>query len=233
MTAIERYGSTRCLSPKQHYGMAQHQTISSGERGEQAPAPELVEAILSAAVELLKEDGAAGFSSEQIAKKARISLELLRKCFPNNETILLRLQEDEWQRTSAMIRGLREDRIIEDAGAPPLERLRNLVHASIRSDCENMSVCWAVAEATSAKVPRPIHVEETAPNLIALHGLMREAMPAVSEADRLLATDLVQATLVQVGKVFAKRRHTTNEVSAYAEAMSVMFFSYITSLGTA
>jgi hypothetical protein len=50
---------------------------------------------------------------------------------------LFRLQSNEWRQTSEMLRG-----ILGDGAKPPLDRLRTLVHAFIRSECDE-AACGA------------------------------------------------------------------------------------------
>src|SRR6202021_3022939 len=105
--------------------------ISSRKQPQQARSAELVEAILDAAVQVLAKEGAQRFTTARVAEKAGVSVGSLYQYFPNKAAILFRLQSDEWRQTTEMLRG-----ILEDVQRPPFERLRNLVHAFIRSECE-------------------------------------------------------------------------------------------------
>jgi hypothetical protein len=51
--------------------------------------------------------------------------------FSNKAAILFRLQSDEWLHTTQM-----SQRILQDFEQPPLTRLRTLVLAFIRSECD-------------------------------------------------------------------------------------------------
>ncbi len=55
-------------------------------------------------------------------------------------------------------------------------------------------------------------------------------LPNAPQRDRELATDLVAATLSQVGKRFSETPHSAAEIEAYADAMADMFHAYLTSL---
>src|SRR5450631_709167 len=94
----------------------QNAQISSRKRPKQARSTGLVAAILEAAAQVLAKEGAARFTTARVAERA---------------AILFRLQSDEWRQTSDLLRV-----ILEDVRRPPLERLRDLVHAFIRSECE-------------------------------------------------------------------------------------------------
>lgn len=49
---------------------------------------------------------------------------------------------DEWRRTSELLRD-----ILADRAKPPLVRLRTLVHAFIRSECEEAAIRVALSDA--------------------------------------------------------------------------------------
>src|ERR1700677_1172040 len=105
--------------------------ISSRKQPQQARSADLVAAVLEAAVQVLAKEGAQRFTTARVAEKAGVSVGSLYQYFPNKAAILFRLQSDEWRQTFELLRG-----ILEDAPRPPLERLRTLVHALIRSECE-------------------------------------------------------------------------------------------------
>jgi AcrR family transcriptional regulator len=106
-------------------------SLTSRKQPKQARSTDLVAAILEAAVQVLAKEGAQRFTAARVAEKAGVSVGSLYQYFPNKAAILFRLQSDEWRQTSELLRG-----ILEDGTRPPLERLRKLVHAFIRSECE-------------------------------------------------------------------------------------------------
>jgi AcrR family transcriptional regulator len=116
--------------------------ISSRKRPKQARSAELVTAILEAAVQVLAKEGAQRFTTARVAEKAGVSVGSLYQYFPNKAAVLFRLQSDEWRRTSELLRG-----ILEDDRKPPHERLRTLVHAFIRSECDEGKIRVALNDA--------------------------------------------------------------------------------------
>jgi AcrR family transcriptional regulator len=116
--------------------------ISSRKQPQQARSTELVAAILHAAVPVLAKEGAQRFTTARVAEKAGVSVGSLYQYFPNKAAILFRLQSDEWRQTTQLLRG-----ILEDAQRSPLERLRALVHAFIRSECDEAAVRVALGDA--------------------------------------------------------------------------------------
>jgi AcrR family transcriptional regulator len=158
-----------------------------------------------------------------VAKKAGFSVGSLYQYFPNKAAILFRLQSDEWRRTSEMLR-----RILEDVQKPPLERLRTLVHAFIRSECDEAELRVALNDAAPVYRNAPEAQEgRTSGKNRAVRIFMQEALPKAPEATRALAGDLITTTLSQVGKRFSQSPRTPAEIAAYAEAMADMFCAYV------
>ncbi|MBR7539342.1 hypothetical protein KC221_24455, partial [Mycobacterium tuberculosis] len=55
----------------------------------------------------------------------------------------------------------------------------------------------------------------------------REALPAVPDAARERAGDLIMTTMTAVGKAFSEAARTEAETEAYAEGMADMFCVYL------
>ena len=199
--------------------------ISSRKQPRQARSTELVAAILEAAVQVLAKEGAQRFTTARVADKAGVSVGSIYQYFPNKAAILFRLQSDEWRQTSDLLR-----RILEDTGRPPLERLRALVHAFIRSECEEAQVRGALDDAAPLYRDAPEAQEARLSGTRTLQNFMVELMPDVPEDQRDLAGDLIASTLKQVGKAFSEAPRTSSEIAAYADAMADMFAAYLATL---
>ncbi|GLQ49863.1 TetR family transcriptional regulator [Dyella flava] len=191
----------------------------------QARSTELVAAILQAATQVLAKEGAQRFTTARVAEKAGVSVGSVYQYFPNKAAILFRLQSDEWRQTTDLLRG-----ILEDAGQPPLERLRILVHAFIRSECEEARMRVALNDA--APLYRDTHEAREAKAAAGptVRVFMREVLPNASEAIRALAGELITATLSAVGKGFSESAHTAREIEIYGDAISDMFCAYLREL---
>lgn len=199
--------------------------IFSRKQPKQARSANLVAAVLDAAVQVLATEGAQRFTMARVAERAGVSVGSLYQYFPNKAAILFRLQSDEWRQTSELLRG-----ILEDVRRPPLERLRALVHAFIRSECEEAAVRVALDDAAPLYRDAPEAKEARVSGTRTLHAFLREALPEGSEATRDLAGDLITTTLSQVGKQFSGTRRSRREIEAYADAMADMFGAYLRSL---
>ncbi|MDQ0391248.1 TetR family transcriptional regulator [Labrys monachus] len=200
--------------------------ISSRKQPRQVRSAGLVAAILEAAVQVLAKEGAQRFTTARVAEKAGVSIGSLYQYFPNKAAILFRLQSDEWRQTTALLRG-----ILEDAGTPPLERLRTVVRAFIRSECEEAAMRVALNDAAPLYRDVPEAQEAKAAGDGIVEAFMREALPDAPEATRALAGDLLTTTLGEVGRRFSEVPRTPAEIEAYADAMAAMFCAYLRSLG--
>ena len=182
-------------------------------------------AILEAAAQVLAKEGAQRFTTARVAEKAGVSVGSLYQYFPNKAAILFRLQSDEWRRTSDLL-GV----ILEDAKRPSLERLRALVHAFIRSECDEAAMRVALDDAAPLYRDAPEAREARASGDRTMRVFMREALPGASESTRALASELITTTLSKVGKHFSESPRSPTEIEAYAGAMADMFCAYVESL---
>lgn len=200
--------------------------ISLRKQPKQARSNELVAIILEAAVQVLEKEGAQRFTTARVAEKAGVSVGSLYQYFPNKAAILFRLQSDEWRQTAELW-----SRILEDAEKPPLERLRVLVHAFIRSECDEAKMRIALNDAAPLYRDAPEARDARASADGAFQVFMQEALPAAPEAARALVGDLITTTLSAVGKSFSESPRTPAEIEAYADAMSDMFCAHLKELG--
>lgn len=203
-----------------------HPRISSRKQPKQARSNELVAAILQAAAQVLAKEGAQRFTTARVAEKAGVSIGSLYQYFPNKAAILFRLQSDEWQQTNDMLRG-----ILKDARHAPLDRLRRLVHAFLRSECEEADMRVALNDAAPLYRDAPEAREAKVAGERTIQAFMREVLPKATKAKRALAGELITTTLSTVGKDFSESRRTSAEIAAYADAMSDMFCAYLMELG--
>jgi AcrR family transcriptional regulator len=199
--------------------------ISSRKQPKQARSTELVAVILEAALHVLAEEGAHRFTTTRVAERAGVSVGSLYQYFPNKAAILFRLQSDEWRQTTDLL-----GRILEDVNKPPLERLRNLIQAFIRSECAEAEIRVALNDAAPLYRDAPEAKEARASGERTMQVFMREALPQASKATRTLAGNLITTTLSTVGKRFSENPRARAEIEAYAEAMADMFCAYLTSI---
>jgi AcrR family transcriptional regulator len=196
--------------------------IASRKQPRQARSNDLVAAVLEAALQVLATEGAHRFTTTRVAEKAGVSVGSLYQYFPNKAAILFRLQSDEWNRTTAMLCA-----IIDDAGRPPLDRLRSMVHAFVRSECEEAAMRVALNDAAPLYRDAPEASDARAAGAAAIAAFMRETLPRASPATRALAADLLMDTFTAVGKQFSERPRSPDEIAAYADALADMLCAWL------
>jgi AcrR family transcriptional regulator len=199
--------------------------ISPRKRPKQARSSELVASILDAALQVLVKEGAERFTMTRVADRAGVSVGSLYQYFPNKAAILFRLQSDEWRATSEMLRV-----ILEDRTRPALERLRALVHAFVRSECDEALLRAALRDSAPRYHDAPEAHATREAGRRAVKAFMDEAIGESPEATRTLAFELVITTLGAVGKQVSERMRTPAEVEAYAQATADMFCAYLASI---
>jgi AcrR family transcriptional regulator len=200
--------------------------VSSRRKPKQARSNDLVGAILQAAIQVLAKEGIRRFTTTRVAERAGVSVGSVYQYFPNKASILFRLQSDEWQQTSAMLEG-----ILHDFAKPPLERLRALVQAFVRSECEEAEVRTALNDAAPFYRDAPEALEAQAAGDRMFLAFMLEVLPNAEEAMRAMAGDLVMATLTSVGHQFSEAPHTDAEITSYADALADMLCAYLEKVG--
>lgn len=196
--------------------------VSSRKQPQQSRSADLVSAVLDAAVQVLTTEGAQRFTTARVAERAGVSVGSLYQYFPNKAAILFRLQSDEWRRTSELLRD-----ILTDRDTPPLERLRTLVHAFIRSECEEAQIRGALNDAAPLYRDAPEAVEVRAASADIFESFMREVLPGVAQGNRSRAGDLIKTTLSEVGASFSSAPRTSDEIEAYAGALADMLCAYL------
>ncbi len=154
-----------------------------------------------------------------------MSIGSLYQYFPNKAAILFRLQSDEWRRTTRLL-----GEILEDTTRPPLARLRRLVLAFVRSECEEAAIRVALSDAAPLYRDADEAREVKAEGARVFQVFLREALPEVAEAERSLAGDLLTTTLGAVGKQFSEQPRSEAEIERYAEALADMLCAYLAAL---
>ena len=201
--------------------------ISSRKQPKQARSNELVSAVLEAAARVLAAEGAHRFTTARVAEKAGVSVGSLYQYFPNKASILFRLQSDEWQRTTALLR-----RLLENRDQSPFDRLRALVHAFILSECEEADLRVALADAAPLYRDAPETGDAKGEGDDIIQSFIDEILPQASLATRTTVAELIGSTFASVGKDFSEEPRTPAEIAIFSDAMADMFCAYLRHLQT-
>jgi AcrR family transcriptional regulator len=196
--------------------------VSLRKAPRQARSNDLVAAILKAALQVLAKEGARRFTTTRVAERAGVSVGSLYQYFPNKAAILFRLQQDEWRRTTELLR-----RILEDGDKPPLARLRVLAHAFIRSECEEADVRIALNDAAPLYRDAPETRAARQAAKQAMLRFIREVLPDTPPEALCRIHDLIVTTLSAAGKKFSEFPLAPAEIEARADALADMLCAYL------
>lgn len=202
------------------------QPVSLRKQPQQARSNDLVAVVLEAAIQVLEREGASRFTMARVAEKAGVSVGSIYQYFPNKAAVLFRLQSDEWKQTTDLMR----DTLLGDRKVAPLRRLRSLVHAFIRSECDEAGMRAALNDAAPLYRDAPETQEAMAEGDEIMKRFIEEVLPGASEVVRNVVTNLISTTLGEVGKDFSESSPTPDEIREYSDAMADMFCAYLKNL---
>lgn len=201
--------------------------ISTRKEPKQSRSSDLVSAILTAAVQVLVEEGAQRFTTARVAEKAGVSIGSLYQYFPNKASILFRLQSDEWRGSTEMLRDILTEI------APPKDRLRRLVHVFVRSECDEAPVRQALSDAAPLYRDAPEARDLRAEGDRIFDSFILDLLPGLPDGASDIAGELIITTLTAVGKEFSETPRTEEEIDTYASAMADMLCAYVETLAKA
>jgi AcrR family transcriptional regulator len=188
----------------------------------QARSTQLVADILEAAVRVLEREGAARFTTIRVAEMAGVSVGSLYQYFPNKQSILYRLQVDEWARTGATV-----DAILGDRKKPPAERLHTMVRAFFQSECDEAPLRLALDAAAPSYHDAPEAAAARRKSSKIASAFVAEAAPRATPRQRRFAADFLFVTVTSIGKQVSERRPSQAEVIRWADAVSTMLTTYL------
>ena len=179
---------------------------------------------MEAATRVLMREGARRFTTARVADAAGISIGSLYQYFPNKESILFKLQTDEWAQTSDFLNG-----ILTDAQIPPLDRLRRALRLFFASECEEAELRVALSDAAPLYRHAPEALKHRSAAQTQVIAFMAEALPRAVQAQREFCADLLLTTMSAVGKAVSEQGRSPNNVDAFAMALGDMFCGYLAS----
>jgi AcrR family transcriptional regulator len=201
---------------------ASNTRISLRKQPKQARSSRLVEDVLQAAIQVLSREGARRFTSARVAEAAGVSFGSLYQYFPNKESILFRLQLDEWRQTAALLTGL-----LDASDKAPLGRLRAAIAGFLRSECEEAPIRIALADAAPLFREAPEAATFRRAAFRPFLAFWREVLPDATPRQRRQAVEIVMMTVEAAGKRVSEDRKSFADVDAYAQALGDMVCAYV------
>lgn len=196
--------------------------ISPRKAPKQERSTRLVSAILVAAIRVLEREGATAFTTVRVAERAGVSVGSLYQYFPNKESILFRLQQQEWADTARLLEG-----ILGDSRRTPAARLRAAMVAFFRTEFDEAPLRRALGDATPLYRDAPEAADHRQRGLPVLRALVSAVAPHLSRRRRDLAVELYVSLLSAMGKHVSETARSTAEVEARAAATADMFLAYL------
>ncbi|MFT4053492.1 MAG: TetR family transcriptional regulator [Novosphingobium sp.] len=196
--------------------------ISVRKAPRQARSNQLVEDILTAASRVLAEQGAHRFTTARVAERAGVSVGSLYQYFPNKASILFRLQTDEWRQNVELLCG-----ILEDRSKPPFERLRDLVHAFVRSEREEAQMRVALADAAPYYRDAELADDPRERATGVMRDFIAEVLPDLAMDRREIAMETIKMTMSETGKRISEERRLSERSEVYADGLADMFCAYL------
>jgi AcrR family transcriptional regulator len=179
---------------------------------------------MEAATRVLMREGARRFTTARVADEAGISIGSLYQYFPNKESILFKLQTDEWNVTRNLL-----NHILSDASIPPFDRLRQALRLFFKSECEEAQLRVALADAAPLYRHAPESLKHRSAGQTQGVAFMAEALPRADQAQREFCADLLITTMSAVGKAVSEQGRSPQNVDAVAMALGDMFCGYLAS----
>jgi AcrR family transcriptional regulator len=189
----------------------------------QERSTQLVADILAAAIRVLEKEGPFRFTTIRVARAAGVSVGSLYQYFPNKQSILYRLQVDEWARTEGLI-----ESILTDASKPPAVRARIMMRAFFQSELDEAPLRLALDAAAPSWHDRP--AVERANHHAIVEAFVAEAAPRSTRGQRRFATELVLMTVGALGERVSERHLSRKEIDRWADEVSTMLMGYLAAL---
>jgi hypothetical protein len=119
--------------------------------------------------------------------------------------------------------------ILEDESASPSARLRRLVHAFIKSECDEADIRQALDGAAPLYRDTPEARKVKAAGNRIFVAFIAQALPLATNEERSLVVEVITSTLSGVGKDFSMRPRSAAEIAFFAGGLADMLCSYLES----
>jgi AcrR family transcriptional regulator len=196
--------------------------ISARKKPKQERSARLVEDILEAALRVLAREGARRFTTVRVAEEAGVSVGSLYQYFPNKESLLFRLQADEWEETTSIL-----DEILADQTRPPFERVRRALKTFFRSERDEAELRRALEDATALYRAAPESAKHREDVTRRVSRFMEEVLPKATAKERAFAAEVALTMMSALGKEVTETKRTRAEVDAWADVVSSMLIGYL------
>lgn len=186
----------------------------------------MVDYILQAAIRVLTTQGTPRFTTARVAQAAGVSVGSLYQYFPNKQSLLFRLQSDEWARTLQQL-----DALLGDRSQEPLDRLRSTVERFIISEHEEADLRAALSDAAPHYRDAPEAKRHRQLVLRRTRAFVKELLPNASNTQRASASELLIVVLQALGPAVSEGERSVREVKVLATEIANMLCCYFERVG--
>lgn len=189
----------------------------------QARSRRMRERILAAAVRVLDEEGALGFTTTKVADEAQVSVGSLYQYFPNKHALVIALHTDVvragWEHVQT---------ILGDHRRSAREKVRDIAQWYFAVESEDVSRFGSLFDDLDVFMrDSGVHDQVKEDAARHFHELVAGAIGQAAPTSVAFAADLLMTTLEQVGKAVATRRISLTEQRRWARATADMLCDHL------
>jgi len=188
----------------------------------QKRSTQLVDDILRGAIRVLKKQGGRRFTTIRVAEEAGISVGSLYQYFPNKESILFQVQQQEWQATSGMLL-----KMIADARFAPPKRLGRAIEAFFETERMEADLRKALAETGISLEQTEEFQRLRAVIFTQMAQFLAQLRPALSASKRRFLAEFIFTVMGSLAEEVTTRIHSQSEVKKWAAHCADMILSFV------
>lgn len=202
-------------------------TITPRRKPLQKRSTQMLEDIVQGAIRVLKRQGGRRFTTIRVAEEAGISVGSLYQYFPNKESILFRVQQEEWAQTSGLLLSR-----LKDQRYSPHDRLRRTVRALFRSEAQEASLRKALGE-TGINLEHTREFLELRTRVFSeMSDFISEVVPALDSRRRKFTGEFVLTTMSSLAEQVTSRTHSRSEVERWASNCAEMLLLFLNGMNS-
>ncbi len=188
----------------------------------QKRSTQMVDDIVKGAIRVLKKEGGRRFTTIRVAEETGVSVGSLYQYFPNKESILFQVQQQEWAETSGMLMAM-----IEDRRYSPAARLRRTVKAFFDSEWEEASLRNALGE-TGINLDDTEQFSELRSAVFSkMSDFVGEAVPGMKPGRRRFTAEFVFTAMSSLAEEVTTRTRSRSEVAHWASNCAEMILLFL------
>jgi AcrR family transcriptional regulator len=197
-------------------------TLTLRKKPLQRRSEQMVDDIVKGAIRVLKQQGGRRFTTIRVAQETGISVGSLYQYFPNKESILFQVQQQEWAETSGILMAMIEDRRY----SPPV-RLKRTVKAFFDSEWEEASLRKALTETGVNLDKTKEFIEMRSAVFSKINDFITEAVPEMPPGRRRFTAEFVFTTMSSLAEEVTTQARSQSEIRQWATNCAQMLLLFL------